>query len=100
MDLIQIVVPQTFSEVAGVVSIARIERPQLHRGGSASTETMPAVPPFPSKLARFSLHRTAWLILDCAHPTYFLEDGLDGLPLRVSNEGLLRPRVARAQETV
>jgi len=29
-----------------------------------------------------------------------LEGGLDGLPLRVSNEGLLRPRVARAQETV
>jgi hypothetical protein len=26
--------------------------------------------------------------------------GLDGLPLRVSNEGLLRPRVARAQETI
>jgi len=28
-----------------------------------------------------------------------LEGGLGGLPLRVSNEGLLRPRVARAQET-
>ena len=28
------------------------------------------------------------------------EGGLDGLPLRVSNEGLLRPRVARAQETI
>jgi hypothetical protein len=27
------------------------------------------------------------------------QSGLDGLPLRVSNEGLLRPRVARAQET-
>jgi len=31
------------------------------------------------------------------HP---IEGGLDDLPLRVSNEGLLRPRVARAQETV
>jgi hypothetical protein len=31
-----------FSEAAGVVSIARIERPQFYRGGSASTETMPA----------------------------------------------------------
>ena len=41
-----------FGEAAGVVSIARIERPPLHRGGSASTETMPAVSPFPSKLAR------------------------------------------------
>jgi hypothetical protein len=29
-----------------------------------------------------------------------LEGGLDGLPLRVSNEGLPRPRVARAQKTV
>ena len=29
-----------------------------------------------------------------------LEGGLDGFPVRVSNEGLLRPRVARAQETV
>ena len=28
-----------------------------------------------------------------------LEGGLDGLLLRVSNEGLLRPRVARTQET-
>jgi len=33
-------------------------------------------------------------------PTFSLEGGLDGLPLRVSNEGLPRPRVARAQETV
>jgi len=31
---------------------------------------------------------------------FSLEGGLDSLPLRVSNEGLLRPRVARAQETV
>ena len=30
----------------------------------------------------------------------FLEGGLNGLPLRVSNEGLLRPRVARAQESI
>ena len=34
----------------------------------------------------------------CAPPTFPLEGGLDGFPLRVSNEGLLRPRVARAQE--
>ena len=51
-----------FREAAGVVSIARIERPQLFR--------------------------------------LSLEGGLDGLPLRVSNEGLRRPRVARAQETI
>jgi hypothetical protein len=36
----------------------------------------------------------------CAHPTFYLESGLDGVPLRVSNKGLLRPRVARAQETI
>jgi hypothetical protein len=29
-----------------------------------------------------------------------LEGGLDGLPLRVSNEGILRLRVARAQEII
>jgi len=33
------------SEAADVVSIARIERPPLYRGGSASTETMPVVSP-------------------------------------------------------
>ena len=44
------------------------------------------------------------LALHCAHRvttallTLFLEGGLAGLPLRVSNEGLPRPRVARAQE--
>jgi len=42
----------------------------------------------------------AWSILKCAHPIFTLEGGLDGLPLRVSNEGLRRPRVARAQETI
>jgi hypothetical protein len=36
-----------FSEAAGVVSTACIERPLFHRGGSASTETMPAVSPLP-----------------------------------------------------
>ncbi len=44
-----------YSEAAGVVSIARIERPLLHRGGSASTETMPAVSPLPFQLVRESL---------------------------------------------
>ena len=32
--------------------------------------------------------------------SFSLEGGLFGLPLRASNEGLLRPRVARAQETI
>ena len=46
-----------------------------------------------------SLRGVAEAALYCAHPTFSLEGGLDGLPLRVSNEGLLRPRVARAQGT-
>ena len=37
---------------------------------------------------------------DCASLTFSPKGGLDGFPLRVSNEGLPRPRVARAQETV
>ena len=54
-----------------------------------------------------SLHHHTFLpkgsrrtVLHCAHPMFYLEGGLDGLPLRVSNEGLLRPRVARAQEII
>ena len=42
-------------------------------------------------LARVERHRSS---------TFSLEDGVDGFPLRVSNEGLLRPRVARAQEII
>jgi len=67
---------------------------------------------FPSKLACLSLHRVAWSILKCARRTStikcsfracspsLLEGGLFGLPLRASNEGLRRPRVARAQKTI
>ncbi len=36
----------------------------------------------------------------CRSPVLSLEGRLDGLPLRVSNEGHPRPRVARAQETI
>jgi hypothetical protein len=61
------------SGAAGVVSIARIERPPLHRGGSASTETIPAVSPLPFRACRSSL----------------LEDGLFGLPLRASEPLIL-----------
>ena len=57
-------------------------RPPFHRGGSASIETMPAVSPLPFQACSFSLQ--GW--------------GLTDLPLRASNEGLLRPRVARAQK--
>jgi hypothetical protein len=43
-----------------MVSIARIERPQLYRGGSASTETMLAVSPLslPSSLVSPSRNGT------------------------------------------
>jgi len=37
---------------------------------------------------------------DHSSSIFSLEGGLDGLPLRVSNEGLPRPRVARAQEII
>jgi hypothetical protein len=37
--------------------------------------------------------------LSSPHSFLSSEGGLIGLPLRASNEGLLRPRVARAQET-
>ena len=39
-------------EAAGLVSTARIERPPLYRGGSASTETIPAASLFPSQTTR------------------------------------------------
>jgi hypothetical protein len=56
----------------------------FYRGGSASTETMPAVSPLPFQARSISLK--GWGLID--------------LPLRASNEGLLRPRVARAQEII
>jgi len=39
-----------FSEAAGVVSTACIERPLVYRGGSASTEIMPVTSPSPCVL--------------------------------------------------
>jgi hypothetical protein len=41
-----------FSDATGVFSTARIERPLFHRGGSASTETIPAASPSHSEAAR------------------------------------------------
>jgi hypothetical protein len=52
----------------------------LRAKGTIRTGLLLSVPSFP---ASFSYSR---------------EGGLFGLPLRVSNEGLLRPRVARARE--
>ena len=49
-----------FSEAASVVSIARIERPQLYREGSASLETMPA-----ASLIQSSLSSTPNLASTC-----------------------------------
>ena len=62
---------------------ARIERPPLHRGGSASKKDGLA--------ALFSSFQA------CSFTSP--EGGLIGLQLRASNEGLPRPRVARAKET-
>jgi hypothetical protein len=53
-------------------------------GGSASTKTMPAASPLPFQ----------------AHSSPLRGWGLIDLPLRASNEGLLRPRVARAQKII
>ena len=62
---------------------ARIERAHSYRARSASKKgTWPHPPSFPSLLVFPSR-----------------EGGLIGLPLRASNEGLLRSRVARAKET-
>ena len=66
--------------------------------------------PLPSKLARFLLRGPLGLVPNCARRTTttivpparsFLSFGeLPGwFPLRASNEGLPRPRVARAQDT-
>ena len=63
--------PPAFSEAAGVVSTARIERPPLYCGGSASTETMPSASLLPFHACSFSLQ--VWWLID--------------LPLRASNEG-------------
>ena len=58
----------------------------------------------PSKLARFSLRGSSRTVLHCAHrasdfPALYPYPArrLVWSPLRASNEGLLRPRVARAQ---
>jgi len=40
-------IPTNIRKAAGMVSTARIERPPFYRGGSASTETMPAALPSP-----------------------------------------------------
>jgi hypothetical protein len=60
---------------------ARIERPPLHRGGAASKKgTWPLLP----TIHACSLPLREWELID--------------LPLRASNEGSPRPRVARTQE--
>ena len=62
---------------------ARIERPPLYRGGSASKKGIwHSLPIIPSLL----VISEGWGLID--------------LPLRASNEGSLRPRVARAQEII
>ena len=103
-----------------MVSTARIERPPLYRGGSASTETLPATSPSSSEPARCTSTE------DClTRPRYtpskldrylFKGWGLIDLPLRATFSPAhplarrdvplararvsLRPRVARAQKII
>src|SRR5882672_5622958 len=79
-------------EAAGVVSIARIERPQLHRGCSASTETVSAVSPLPFQVCSFlssegclvepQLHAANESLLFSLLP-YLKEEGRWSLPVRI-----------------
>ena len=99
------------SEAAGIVPTARIERPPLHRGSSASKKgTSPLLPIPPSSLASLSWNGTRvgptaavervyrWSFRACL---FSLQGwGLIDLPLRASNEGSPRPRVARAQKII
>ena len=89
-------------------------------GGSPGRSFLSDIPPSLSRVTRIgSLPRALreHILIVCTLPAkgtvpasaFFLffpasfsllrEGGLIGLPLRASNEGLLRPRVARAQET-
>jgi len=113
-----------------VVSIARIGRPPFYRGGPASTETTPATSPSPSEAARCastedhqapspplfrgsslfpfigwagrsSIARVERYKYSFHARSYPLQGwGLIDLLLRASNEGLRRPRVARAQKII
>jgi hypothetical protein len=94
----------------GRSSIARVERAPSERARSASRRIirLPSSPP-PSFLVT-SYKGAGSRVLNCArrtttmmlHPSLLAfhsrEGGLFDPPLRASNEGLLRPRVARAQE--
>ena len=85
----------------GRPSIARVERAHSYRARSASRRT--ARRPFPtSETACCTSTRDHLVCLLTLFPhslTFFSrEDGLFGLPLRASNEGSPRPRVARAKE--
>jgi hypothetical protein len=77
----------TFGKAAGVVSTARIERPPFYRGGSASTETMPAaLPSSPSnreiclsfQYLRLDLVANSRLIYDTFGPLLTLQGGRVG----------------------
>ena len=76
-----------FSEAAGVVSTARIERPLLHRGGSASTETMPAASPSPSECTRSASTRTT----KPPSPLYFMRNAFEFSPEAVVTVRSTRP---------
>ncbi len=78
-------------------STARVQRGPSEAARCASTEDHQA--PSPPLFCEQEGHLAAPYSLLPALPFLSSEGGLFGLPLRASNEGLLRPRVARAQET-
>ena len=105
------IISSAFSEAAGMVSIARIERPLLYRGALRARRPCQPSRHFPFQAACFSLSkrhpclvllRPSSDFLAMLHPSllvYVTSRGEDAEPhLRASNEGLPRPRVARATE--
>jgi hypothetical protein len=90
---------------------ARVQRAPSKRARCASTGGQQATHSILLIFPHFALKGSRQTVLHCAHRTstastmllphsHLLsqEGGLFGLPLRASNEGLLRPRVARAKE--
>ena len=78
---------------------ARIEGAHSDRAASASKKDGLTVPSHPSEATRCAnTFVNQWLVQACS---FSLQGwGLIDLPLRASNEGLLRPRVARAQKII
>ena len=90
-----------FSDVGGVVFTPRIERPPLHRGGSASKENGLPAPSHSSETARGANtgnHQAPHLSLFSSFVFPRIGESGQGCPrLRASNEHILMVRVLRAK---